>query len=101
MNLKKFKIQDMGDHILVGFGEPATNPDILVELEGARQDVASLAAGRPLVKINGPASLPVAMWLAHAIVHLCGAVAVFDPKMGKYVVCVSHNPDYKVGDLVD
>ncbi len=91
----------MGDHILVGFGEPAQNPDILRELEGVRQDVVSLAAGKRLVRINGPASLPVAMWLAHAIVHVCGAIAVFDPKLGKYVVCVSHDPEYKIGDLVD
>lgn len=98
---KYYKIHQDGDVLVVGFGEPAQNPDILRELETVREDVAGLVTGKPLVKINGPASLPVAMWLAHAIVHVCGAIAVFDPKLGKYVVCVSHNPDYKVGDLVE
>jgi hypothetical protein len=28
-------------------------------------------------------------------------VAVFDPKLGKYVVAVSHGTDHNVGDLID
>jgi len=54
-----------------------------------------------LLKINGPASLPVACVLTHKVAHLYGAIGVFDPKIGKYVVCITHNPAYKVGDLID
>jgi CRISPR-associated protein Csx3 len=39
--------------------------------------------------------------LAHRLVHRFGAVAVFDPKLAKYVVCVTHNPTYELGQLVD
>ncbi|MEA1981373.1 MAG: CRISPR-associated protein Csx3 [candidate division Zixibacteria bacterium] len=58
-------------------------------------------SGGPLIKINGPASLPVGMVLAHALGHLYGAVACFDPKLSKYVVAVAHGGNYQVGDLVD
>jgi CRISPR-associated protein Csx3 len=57
-------------------------------------------AGGEIVKINGPASLPVAMVIAHALGHLYGAIACFDPKMGKYVVCIAHGDIYRIGDLI-
>lgn len=57
--------------------------------------------GGPLVRFNGPCSLPVAMALAHAVAHLYGAVAVFDPKLQRYVVSISHRPDLTVGTLLE
>jgi CRISPR-associated protein Csx3 len=87
------------DTLRVGFGDAASN-DVIV-----KDAVAGLAAlglrGGPLLKINGAASLPVAVALAHGTSHLYGAVAVWDPKLGRYVVSVSHNPEYSVGDLID
>lgn len=66
--------------------------------------VAALRAlnlsGGKLVKFNGSAALPVAMALAHAVGHLFGAVACFDPKVGGYVVCITHDPDYQLGQLL-
>jgi len=50
--------------------------------------------------VTGPASLPVAFVMCHAVAHLYGAVACFDPKLLGYVVCVSHDPKYKVGDVI-
>jgi CRISPR-associated protein Csx3 len=83
----------------VGFGDPASNDQIVRD---AVQGIADLGLkGGPILKINGPASLPVAVALAHAVTHLYGAVAVWDPKLGKYVVSVSHNPDFSIGDLID
>ena len=87
----------------VGFGDPAQN-DVIV-----RDAVARLAEmvksgelkGGELIKINGPASLPVACVIAHAVAHLYQAVGVFDPKLGKYVVAVTHGTAYKPGDLID
>lgn len=92
-----------GDIMKVGFGDPASN-DVIV------RDVASILdgmkasgdlVGGPLLKINGPASLPVAFVLAHAALHIYGAVAIFDPKLQKYVVAVAHGAEYAVGDLID
>ena len=94
----------LADGVLkVGFGSPAQN-DQIVRDAVARLDEMTKAgelAGGKLIKINGPASLPVACVLAHAVGHLYAAVGVFDPKLGKYVVAVSHDPDLTVGDLID
>jgi CRISPR-associated protein Csx3 len=87
----------------VGFGDPAQNDAIV------RDAVARLVAmtesgelsGGSLIKVNGPASLPVAMAIAHAIAHRYEVVGVFDPKLGKYVVAVSHGNKYRPGDLID
>lgn len=57
--------------------------------------------GGQVVRLNGPASLPVAIAIAHEIGHLFGAIAAYDPKLGKYVVAVSHDPAFAVGDLID
>ncbi|MFB8797126.1 MAG: CRISPR-associated protein Csx3 [Microcoleus sp.] len=39
--------------------------------------------------------------LVYKVSHLYGAVGVFDPKLGKYVIAITHNPEYNLGDLVD
>jgi len=87
----------------VKFGNPATNAEIV-------QDAARILAeikedgglqGGPLLRINGPASLPCAFTIGHAVFHAYGAIAVWDPKLQKYVVSISHNPDYSIGDLID
>lgn len=88
-----------GDLLKVSFGEAASNDAIVKEVSESLKEMRF--PGGPLLKINGPASLPVAMAIAHGVVHLYGAVAVFDPKLLKYVVCVSHTPVYAVGDLLD
>jgi CRISPR-associated protein Csx3 len=53
------------------------------------------------VKINGPASLPIAFALCHELAHKFGFVAVWDPKLQKYVVSVSHDPTIELGRLLD
>jgi len=87
-----------GDELTIGFGEPAQNTEIVREL------AASLAAlpfpGGELLKISGPASLPAAMAICHHVAHLYGAVAVYDPKLGGYVVSLSHDPRFPIGDLI-
>jgi CRISPR-associated protein Csx3 len=102
----------MGDHYKVScsddtdgvvlvemsFGTPAQNDKIVPDA------VAAIAAlqlkGGAGIKFNGPASLPVAMALAHAVAHLYGWVACFDPKLGRYVVAISHDPAHRPGDLL-
>jgi CRISPR-associated protein Csx3 len=86
----------------VGFADQAQN-DVIVRDAAAR--LAELVAAGELpggagVKIYGPASLPVACVLAHAVAHLYGWVGVFDPKLNAYVVCIAHGGEHQVGDLV-
>ena len=87
----------------VGFGKPSDN-DQIVKDTVARLDemmeTGELGHGG-LLKVNGPASLPVAMVLGHKLSHLFKAVACFDPKLDKYVVVISHSPEYSVGDLIE
>ena len=87
----------------IGFGSPAQNDQIVrdVETRLAEMVTASELVGGDVLRVNGPASLPVAMVIAHAVCHLYGAVACFDPKLAKYVVAISHNPSYTIGDLID
>jgi CRISPR-associated protein Csx3 len=87
----------------IKFGEPAQNDQIVRDVAARLDEMAEAGelSGGPLVKINGPASLPVACVLAHKLAHLYGAVGIFDPKLGKYVISITHNPMYKLGDLID
>lgn len=88
-----------GDLLRLSFGAPAQNDEIV------RDAIAAIGAlhlkGGKVVRLNGPSSLPVAIAIAHSVGHLYGAVAAYDPKLGKYVVSVSHDPDHMVGDLID
>jgi CRISPR-associated protein Csx3 len=83
----------------LSFGDPAQNDSIVRDAVKALKDL-ELKGGK-LVKLNGPASLPVAVALAHGLVHLFGVVAVFDPKLAKFVVAVSHDPRHNPGDLIE
>ena len=97
--MNSYKIEMNNGVMKVGFGEPAQN-DVIVKDAVALLDAKHLEGGK-LIKINGPASLPVAVAIAHAVGHLYETIAVFDPKLGKYVVSVTHGTEYKLGDLID
>lgn len=85
----------------IGFGDAASNDQIVKEVSETVKEIKKQCHGK-IVKLNGPASLPVAVILGHELAHVTAAVAVYDPKLGKYVVCISHgNPSAKVGDLID
>lgn len=87
----------------VGFGSPAQNDQIVKDAKARLDEMVAKGelTGGKVIKINGPASLPVAVAIAHAVNHLYETVAVFDPKLGKYVVSVSHGAEYAPGDLID
>lgn len=57
--------------------------------------------GGTLLKINGSMSLPVCYTIAHKLGHLYNAIAVFDPRLKSYVVVISTNPKYQLGDRID
>jgi len=87
----------------IGFNpdKPSTNVDLVQDAAAVIAGLSDQIAGTPCLKINGPASLPVAFVLAHALCHIVGSIAVFDPKLGKHIVTVSHNPDFTIGATVD
>ena len=85
--------------VQIGFGpDPSDNTRAL---PAAVEALAALrlTGGRGL-HFNGPASLPVAMALAHAVAHKFGYVACYDPKLSGYVVAISHDPDIRPGRLI-
>lgn len=89
-----------GDIILrLSFGEPAQN-DRIVRDALKRLDELNIYGGK-IIKINGPASLPVAVAIAHHILHKFSYIGVYDPKLNKYVIAVAHGPEHKAGDLID
>lgn len=85
--------------IEVGFGDPANNDVIVKDAKATIEAITSELEGK-VVLITGRASLPVAAVLTHGVAHLAKAVGFYDPKLGKYVVAVSHDPAYAVGDLI-
>lgn len=89
-----------GETILrISFGESADN-DKIVRDAIKRLDELEISGGK-IVKINGPASLPVAIAIAHHILHKFSYIGVFDPKLNKYVIVVAHGPEFKAGDMID
>ncbi len=98
-----YNIELDGELLNIGFADPAQNDQIVRDAAARLDEMAESGElkGGQLLKINGPASLPVACVLAHKVAHLFGAVGVFDPKLGKYVISITHNPAYKLGDLID
>jgi CRISPR-associated protein Csx3 len=95
---------DLKDDILrVSFGEPAQNDQIVKDAAARLEEMSRSGelTGGQLLRINGPVSIPVAFVLAHKLSHIYGAIGFFDPKLGKYVICITHNPAYKLGDLID
>lgn len=99
-----YRIERKENVLEIGFGEPSQN-DRIVRDAAARLDEMTANGELPggeVLKINGPASLPVMCAITHKVAHLYGAIAVYDPKLGgKYVVCISHHPDYSLGDIIE
>lgn len=93
-------VYDSGTNVLkIGFGAPAQNDQIVKDAVEAVKKLA--LEGGPIIKLNGPASLPVAIAIAHEVGHVYGVVAAFDPKIAKYVVAISHDPNTRIGDLIE
>lgn len=97
-SMKLGKDQD-GDILRVAFDDPAKG-DVVMRDAAASLDVINFGGGR-LLRVTGPASLPVAMAIAHVTAHRYGAVACFDPKMSGYIVAISHDPDFPVGTVIE
>ncbi len=87
----------------IGFGRPAQNDEIVKDVEQRLKQLIENGdiAGGEIIKINGPATLPVAMVFVHKLGHLYQAIACYDPKLAKYVIAISHGDKYSVGDLIE
>ena len=98
-----YNIDLENDILRVKFGEPAQNDQIVQDAAMRLEEMGRSGelTGGQLLRINGPVSIPVAFVLAHKLAHIYGAITFYDPKLGKYVICVTHNPAYKLGDLID
>jgi CRISPR-associated protein Csx3 len=87
--------------LALAFTTPAPNPALVRDAEARMLELrAAGLGGRVLVLLTGPASLPVLAVIVHHIDHLFGAVAVFDPKLAAYVVCITHDPRFAVGGTI-
>ncbi len=100
-----YSIKHQGDGLIkIGFipENPADNTVLVQEAHEASLNLKgdSTLHGK-LIRINGAASLPVAMAIASNLAHISPAIACFDPKLGAYVVAISHSPNFKVGDLIN
>jgi len=93
------KTSNASGHLFeIKFGAPAQNTEIVPDAIKAMKAIDG--KNGDLALFNGPASLPVGMALGHEVAHLYGAIACFDPKLNGYVVCVSHDPRFSVGQLI-
>ncbi len=103
-NMTTFYIDVVTNNELkIGFGRPAQNDEMVKDAEQRLEHLIKIGniTGGDIIKINGPASLPVAMVLAHKLGHLYQAIACYDPKLAKYVVTIAHGDVYSIGDLID
>ncbi|CEJ48085.1 CRISPR-associated protein Csx3 [Umezakia ovalisporum] len=101
--MSTYRIEFKDDILRVSFAEPAQNNQIVQDAALRLEEMSTLGelSGGQLLRINGPISIPVAFVLAHKLAHIYGAIGFYDPKLGKYVICITHNPTYKLGDLID
>ena len=85
--------------IEVAFGPDKADNDKIVPDAIRAIEALELQGGR-LICIDGAASLPAAMAIAHAVCHLYSYVACYDPKLHRFVVAIAHGPEHKPGELL-
>lgn len=100
MTTYKVDFDEATSLLTIGFAEPANNDEIVKDAVAGIKAIKDQLHGHVL-KVNGAASLPVGFALSAELAHVVKAIAVFDPKLKKYVVAVSHDPDNVVGALID
>ena len=103
MSTYSIHLEENGALLRIAFAEPADNPLIVRDAEARLQAMKKDGelSGGACIRVNGPASLPVAFILSHHLVHLYQTVAVYDPKLEQYIVVSSHGGAHCIGDLID
>ena len=82
----------------LSFGRPASTDEIVRDIAQAVSKL-DLGSGFDAVWVNGPAPVAGSYVLAHVLAHVAGTVGVFDPKVGGYIVAISHG-GLPVGQVV-
>ena len=97
-----YKISREGDVLRLSFGAPAQNDHIVRDAVACLDEMGQSGEldGGGLIKLNGPASLPVAVAIANALSGRFEAVAVFDPKLNGYIISVTNSPNYELGSII-
>lgn len=89
------------DTLTVKFGADSHNGPKVIDAKAQLEALdANGELNGELIKINGPASVPVAMTIGHVLAHRYQAVACFDPKQNHFVVAIAHGGKYAVGDVI-
>ncbi|MBD2456630.1 CRISPR-associated protein Csx3 [Nostoc sp. FACHB-87] len=104
-----YYVELQGDILKVGFGSTQATGDRIVRDVAAKLDEMITTGELPggnLIKINGRISVLVSQILADKLGKLYDSIALLDPKIGepgidRYVVTISRNPNYQVGDILD
>ncbi len=107
-SMSTYHINIEGDVLKVKFDTPASGDQIVRDAAARLEELieSGEVKGGRLLKIDGPASLPVCYLIAHKVSHLYSAIAIFDPKIGRkgyktFITAVSHSPAYKIGELIE
>ncbi len=99
-----YKIEFKEEILGIDFGEPAQNDQLVKDTAAGLGEMAQLGEllGGKLFRINGPVSIPVAFVLAHQLAHIdIFRDQFFRPKSGLCVISITHNPAYKLRELID
>ncbi|MFH2019012.1 MAG: CRISPR-associated protein Csx3 [bacterium] len=91
-----------GDLLKIRFGADSQNDKKVVDAQAQLEALVESVdlGGGEVIRVNGPASLPVAMTIAHAVGHIYQAVACNDPKVNGNVVAIAHGDKYAVGQTI-
>lgn len=98
--MTSFKIRLQDNILHIDFGQQADNDQIVRDIYRSTQALIEKEGlhGCPLLGINGPTSIVGAYALAEQVADLVDTLAIYDPKMGVYVVVKSSTTSYNVGD---
>lgn len=101
--MSAFVVSREGRVLRLGLGDSASGDVVVRDARAALFDLEQRGdlTGGGLLCVNGRCTVPVAVMLGHSLSHLFSAVAMFDPKLDRYIVCVSHDPNFGVGQVID
>lgn len=74
--------------------------DAKIQLENLINS-GQLPGGKKLLKINGRSTVLASFFIANKLAHKYSGIAVFDPKLDRYVTTISHSPHHQVGEILD
>jgi CRISPR-associated protein Csx3 len=85
----------------IGFGGDTATGDKIIKAINDGLKALDLPGGPGVVKVTGPVTTPGAAVLGHLLAHKFAAVGFWDPKLQKFLIAITHDPKWDVGDLID